>query len=261
MSNVAWIQNITVMSSFTSPSLLLGMVNLCINMTSGKLQFRDSPLGCGGWCNAWRLCHGVSLHIPWPTPEVSICFTLVCSISAVREASRKGSCGGGRLLAGLVHFTVNMILWRDMGTHGWGRWLGTTTVFGWQGVSKHWGAKRWVHTGICGTDRARFSLLLRGLSNRVCIGTFNYIQLLARQWVGLGEVASGLCLLELWHPWALWAWHLLQPLHQSVSSLTENCTVPLHVAAAEVMSHSAHLCQSLPWCFPCGSYQRDGLTF
>ena len=159
--------------TFLASPWLLGNINLRIN-TSGMFLCRDSPLGCGGWCNAWRLCHGVSLHIPRPTPEVSICFTVVCSISALREASRRGDCGRGRLLARLVHFTVDVILLRDTVTLGRGRWLWMVAVFRWQGGCKHWGARRWVYTGVCGTDRARFSLLLRGLSKCVCVGTVNY---------------------------------------------------------------------------------------
>ena len=115
-------------------------------------------------------CHCISLHIPWPTPEVSILFLVVCSISVVCEVGRRGTCGVGRLLVGLVHFTVDMIPLRCMGTFGQGRWLATTAAFGWLGGCKHWEAGTWVHTAICGTNKAWFSLLVWGLSKCVCIG-------------------------------------------------------------------------------------------
>ena len=68
----------------------------------------------------------------------------MCSISAVCEAGRRGTCGAGRLLAGLVHFTVGVILLRDIRTLGRGRWLGTAAVFGWQSGCKHCEARRFA---------------------------------------------------------------------------------------------------------------------
>ena len=42
---------------------------------------------------------------------------VMCAISSVGEMGREGTCGGGgRLLAGLVYFTVDVILLRNTGT-------------------------------------------------------------------------------------------------------------------------------------------------
>ena len=54
----------------------------------------------------------------------------MCAISSVGEAGREGTCGEGRLHAGLVYFTVDVILLRDTGTLGRGRWFGTAPVVG-----------------------------------------------------------------------------------------------------------------------------------
>ena len=99
---------------------------------------------------------------------------VMCAISSVGEAGREGTCGGGRLLAGLVYFTVDVILVRDTGTLGRGRWFGTAAMFGLMGGCRHCETGRRVHTGICWANRAWFSLLVWGLSKCVCIDTFNY---------------------------------------------------------------------------------------
>ena len=88
---------------------------------------------------------------------------VMCAISSVGEAGREGTCGRGRLLAGLVYFTVDAILLRDMGTLGRGRCFGTAAMFGLMssfGVRKLEGGPTLAYVGLIGLG----SLFLSGAS-------------------------------------------------------------------------------------------------
>ena len=98
---------------------------------------------------------------------------------------------------GLVNFAVNVILLRDTGTLSRVRWFGMAAMlFGWLGGCRHSSAGRWVHAVMWDYKGLVPSSSLE--PQQSCL--HRHFLLLVGHWVGLGEVAGGLCLLEkLWY--------------------------------------------------------------